>query len=179
MPNILEPTTEKDLKAQPVILAHCPRQVYRRILVATDFTAASTPALEQALKLAKQNHAELLMIHASTMPISLSFMNADSYDVWEKQCRMDTENNISALIQQARKEGVKAHTLELSGLADDAILEAAKRLDVDLIVLGTHERRGVSRFFSGSVAAQVVARARCPVLTVRSSYRERKFARPP
>jgi nucleotide-binding universal stress UspA family protein len=58
-------------------------------------------------------------------------------------------------------------------------LEAAKRLDVDLIVLGTHERRGASRFFSGSVAAQVVARARCPVLTVRSSYRERKFARPP
>ena len=177
MPEILKEIRENDLKTEPVIPAQCPGQIYRRILVATDFTAASTPALEQGLKLAKQNHAELLIVHSSVTPASLSFMNADSYDEWEKQCRTDAAKNMGALIQAARKEGVKAHVLELPGLADDAIVEAAERLDVDLIVLGTHGRRGVSRFFLGSVAAQVVARARCPVLTVRSSRRERKFAR--
>ncbi|MGA3181047.1 MAG: universal stress protein [Verrucomicrobiota bacterium] len=178
MPEVLKPIGENDLKTQPVIRAQGPGQVYGRILVATDFTAASTPALEQGLKLARQNHAELLIVHSSVTPASLSFMNADSYEEWEKQCRTDAETNIGALIQEARKEGIKAHMLELLGLADDAIVEAAERLEVDLIVLGTHGRRGVSRFFLGSVAAQVVARARCPVLTVRSWHRERKFAHP-
>ena len=169
MPEVLNPILESDPKMQPVVPSQRPVQIYRRILVATDFTAASTPALKQALKLAKQNHAELLIAHSSTEPASLSFMSADSYDAWEKQCRTDAEKNIGALIQHARKEGVKAHMLELSGLADDAIVEAAERLGVDVIVLGTHGRRGVSRFLLGSVASQVVARARCPVLTVRSS----------
>jgi len=168
MPEILNPILERDPENPPAAPAQCPGQIYRRILAATDFTAASTPALKQALKLAKQNHAELLIAHSSTEPASLSFMSADSYDAWEKQCRTDAEKNIGALIQKARKEGVKAHMLELSGLADDAIMEAAERLGVDLIVLGTHGRRGVARFLLGSVASQVVARARCPVLTVRS-----------
>jgi nucleotide-binding universal stress UspA family protein len=173
MPEILEPIRENELKTQPITATGCPGQIYRRILVGTDFTAVSTAALEEGLKLAKQNHAELLIAHSSDTPASLSFMNADSYDEWEKQCRTESEKNIGALIQKARKEGVKAHLLELSGLADDAILEAAKRLGVDLIVLGTHGRRGVSRFILGSVAARVVARARCPVLTVRSSARKK------
>jgi len=168
MPEILNPILERDPENPPAAPAQCPGQIYRRILAATDFTAASTPALKQALKLAKQNQAELLIAHSSTEPASLSFMSADSYDAWEKQCRTDAEKNIGALIRKARKEGVKAHMLELSGLADDAIVEAAERLGVDLIVLGTHGRRGVARFLLGSVASQVVARARCPVLTVRS-----------
>jgi nucleotide-binding universal stress UspA family protein len=81
----------------------------------------------------------------------------------------DGEKNIGLLIQKAQKEGVKAHKLLLQGLADDAIIEAAHRLRVDLIVVGTHGRRGVSRFFMGSVAAHVVSRAPCAVLTARSS----------
>jgi nucleotide-binding universal stress UspA family protein len=173
MPEILNPILESDPKFQPVVPTQCPGQIYRRILAATDFTAASTPALKQALKLAKQNHSELLIAHSSTEPASLSFMTADSYDAWEKQCRTEAENNIATIINEARKDGVKAHMLALTGLADDAILQVAERLGVDLIVLGTHGRRGVSRFISGSVAAQVVARARCPVLTVRSSTRRR------
>ena len=168
MPEILNRILESDPKFQPVVPTQCPGQIYRRILAATDFTAASTPALKQALKLAKQNHSELLIAHSSTEPASLSFMSSDSYDAWEKQRRTEAEQKIGALIQKARKEGVKAHMLELSGLADNAIVEAAERLGVDLIVLGTHGRRGVARFLLGSVASQVVARARCPVLTVRS-----------
>ena len=174
MPEVLNPKLENELKTGPVIPTGWPGQIYRRILVGTDFTATSTPALDQGLMLAKQNHAELLIAHSSAIPGSLCFIaTPDPYDEWEKQCRTEAEKNIGALIMEARKQGVKAHMLELSGLADDAIVEAAERLGVDLIVLGTHGRRGVSRFISGSVAAQVVARARCPVLTVRSSARKR------
>jgi hypothetical protein len=56
----------------------------------------------------------------------------------------------------------------LQGLADDAILETAERLHVDLIVVGTHRRWGLSRLFMGSVAAHVVSRGRCAVLATHS-----------
>lgn len=67
--------------------------------------------------------------------------------------------------------------LILSGFPDNAILQAAKRLEVDLIVIGTHGRRTVPRFFLGSIAAAVVLRAPCAVLTVRPFKRE-KLPRP-
>jgi nucleotide-binding universal stress UspA family protein len=177
MPDILKPIRESDLKPEPVNPPQRPGRIYRRILVGTDFTSASTPAFEQGLKLAKQNGAELLITHSCTIPRSLGVMTTDSYGAWEKQCRSEAEECVGPLIQMARNEGVKAHILVLSGLADDAIVEAAQRLKVDLIVVGADKHRGVSRLFFRSIAAQVVARASCAVLTVCSPGRERKFAR--
>jgi nucleotide-binding universal stress UspA family protein len=177
MPDTLKPIRESNLKPEPVNPPQRPGRVYRRILVGTDFTGASTPAFEQGLKLAKQNGAEVLIAHSCTIPRSLGVMTADSYKVWEKQCRSEAEECIGPLMQMARNEGVKAHILVLSGLADDAIVEAAERLKIDLIVVGTDKHHGVSRLFFRSIAAQVVARAPCAVLTVCSPGRERKFAR--
>jgi nucleotide-binding universal stress UspA family protein len=177
MPDILKLTRESDLKPEPVNPAQRAGRIYRRILVGTDFTVASTPAFEQGLKLAKQNGAELLIAHSCAMPRSLSVMTGDSYDVWEKQCRSEAEGCIGPLIQKARKEGVKAHILVLSGLADDAIVEAAERLGVDLIAIGADKHRGISRFFFRSVAAQVVARAPCAVLIVCSCRQGPKSTR--
>jgi len=69
----------------------------------------------------------------------------------------------------ARKAGVKAMTLLLDGVAHEQIARAARSKKADLIVIGTHGRTGLAKFFLGSVAARVVATAPCPVLTVRSS----------
>jgi len=57
--------------------------------------------------------------------------------------------------------------LLLKGAAHEAIVKAARAHRADMIVVGTHGRTGVARFFVGSVAARVVAAASCPVLTVR------------
>jgi nucleotide-binding universal stress UspA family protein len=54
------------------------------------------------------------------------------------------------------------------GLPADSILDSAQTLPCDLIVMGTHGRRGISHTLSGSVAEAVLRKARCPVLTVRS-----------
>ena len=62
---------------------------------------------------------------------------------------------------------VRARGLLLEGVAHDQIVRAARRKKADLLVLGTHGRTGVARFFLGSVAGRVVASAPCPVLTVR------------
>ena len=154
-------------EVKPTVTASRPVQIYKCILFGTDFSAASGPAFDQALKLARQNGAELLIAHAFVPPDSLSYMPPECYHQWATQFRAETEGRISALIQSARKNKVKAHMLILSGPADNAILKAAKQLGVDLIVIGTHGHRGVSRFFLGSIANQLVTRAPCAVLTVR------------
>jgi nucleotide-binding universal stress UspA family protein len=148
-------------------------QIYRRILVGTDFSVISKLAIEQALKLATQNNAELLIAHCFTVPNCVQFAPHAAYASWEEQCRVEAKRKIGPIIEKARKEELKVHMLILSGLPDEAIMQAAKRLDVDLIVIGTHGRRIVPRLFLGSVAAAVVLRAPCAVLTVRSPRHER------
>jgi nucleotide-binding universal stress UspA family protein len=160
---------DNDLETEQTGPAEHTGQMYRRILVGTDFSAASNPAFEQGLKLAKQNRAELLIAHATLVPSTLCFMPPECYVEWELRDRAEAEKNIGCFIRHAHEEGVKAHKLLLQGLADDAIIEAAKRLGVDLIVVGTHGHRGVSRLFMGSVAARVVSRAPCAVLITHSS----------
>jgi nucleotide-binding universal stress UspA family protein len=146
-------------------------QIYKRILVGTDFSEASTAAFEQGLKLAKQNGAELLIAHAPLVPNTLCFMPPECYGEWELHCRAEAKKNIAFLIQKARKAGVRAHKVLLQGLADDAIIESARRLKVDLIVVGTHGRRGLPRLFGGSIATHVISRAPCAVLTARPNGR--------
>ncbi|MEX2148022.1 MAG: universal stress protein, partial [Candidatus Rokuibacteriota bacterium] len=62
---------------------------------------------------------------------------------------------------------VRARGLLLDGVAHEQIAKAAKAKKADLLVVGTHGRTGMARFFVGSVAGRVVAGAPCPVLTVR------------
>jgi nucleotide-binding universal stress UspA family protein len=62
---------------------------------------------------------------------------------------------------------VRARALLLEGTAHDRIARAAKTQRADLIVMGTHGRSGLARFFVGSVASRVVSVAPCPVMTVR------------
>jgi nucleotide-binding universal stress UspA family protein len=164
-PNALQ---EKGFGTELITTAKRPGQVYTRILVATDFSACATAAFEQGLKIAKQNHAELLIAHSSVLPNDLCFMPSNAYWEWEKKSRAEAENNMSALLEKARQENVNAHILALEGIADDAIVETAKRLGVDLIVIGAHGYRKASRFFWGSVVAPMIVRAPCAVLTVHS-----------
>jgi nucleotide-binding universal stress UspA family protein len=71
------------------------------------------------------------------------------------------------LLAAARTARVRARGMLLEGVAHEQIVRAARRQRADLVVIGTHGRTGVARFFLGSVAARVTATAPCPVLTVR------------
>ena len=70
-------------------------------------------------------------------------------------------------LRKAKAAGVRARGLLLEGLAHDQIVRAAKSQRADLVVIGTHGRSGLAKFFVGSVAGRVVSAAPCPVLTVR------------
>ena len=129
--------------------------LFRRILVATDFSPASTPALEQSLKMARREGALLLIAHAYQEPglVELSHAPARVYEEWDQSLRDQVEEKLERLVERATKAGVSTRALILSGAPDEAITEAAVENGADLLILGTHGRKGVSKFFLGSVAA--------------------------
>ncbi len=147
---------------------------FHRILVATDLTKASEPAMGRAIELARKNDAELLITHAYHPP---SVAQADSfaagvYEEWDRTLRLCAEEKLRPIVEDANRQGVKARALLVSGPADDAICDTASEKGADLIVMGTHGRTGVSRFFLGSVASRVISTAPCPVMTVRAAPEE-------
>ena len=144
---------------------------FKRIIVATDLTPASEPAVLEAALLAKENGADLLIAHVYRPP-SISQAQSEAgvvYEEWDRNIRAEVEGKLRVLVQNAAEEGVKAEALVLTGQPYEAIVEAAKLNDADLVVMGTHGRKGVARFFLGSVASRVISTAPCPVMTVRAA----------
>jgi nucleotide-binding universal stress UspA family protein len=84
-----------------------------------------------------------------------------------ESARTWAQKQMDRLLARAKAGRVRARGLLLEGVAHEQIVRTAKRQRVGLIVIGTHGRTGVARFFLGSVAARVAATAPCPVLTVR------------
>jgi len=142
----------------------------RNILVATDFSSASRPAFRRALELALANASALWIVHVAAPPGPLSpdgYVLPRIYEEMELAIRTDAQKRLRVMLSRARKVGVRARALLLKGSPHEAIVRAARGHRADMIVMGTHGRTGVARFFVGSVAARVVAAASCPVLTVR------------
>lgn len=143
-----------------------------RVLFATDFSPASTPALDRAIDLSKDNAAELIITHVYEPPSRLSldgYVLPQIYDEFEAALREEAERSLAPLVARAEAAGVKARSLLVKGTPYRAIARAARTNDADLVVLGTHGRTGVARLFLGSVAARVISTAPCPVLTVRAA----------
>jgi nucleotide-binding universal stress UspA family protein len=144
---------------------------FKRILVATDLTPASRSAVSEAVALAKENGAELMIAHVCETPsISQEAAIAPGvYDEWTRNLKETAQERLQPLLEESRKEGVHAGVLVLFGAPYEAIVEAAQSNNADLIIVGTHGRKGVSRLFLGSVASRVISTAHCPVMTVRAA----------
>lgn len=141
----------------------------RRILFATDFSDASRPAAQRAVSLAKDNGAELVVVHVYEPPVRPAvdaFLVPRVYDEFEAEVRSQADQGLAPIVARAAGAGVAARPLVLRGVADEAITRAAKDEAADLVVVGTHGRGGVARLLLGSVAARVVSSSPCPVLTV-------------
>jgi len=137
------------------------QMLIRRILHPTDLTAISDNALAAAISLAQQNHADLLLVHALPPPTPI-------YEI-ESPVRPTAEQALAKLLKRVTDIGVKAKRVLIKGSApvSDNIVRCARFFGADLIVMGTRGRTGISRWFVGSHASRVVARAHCPVVVVR------------
>lgn len=139
----------------------------RPIVYATDFSPASRAAFNRAVESAKQEGAPLRIVHVMLPPALMGdgYLSASTWETFLRSQRKMSQKKLDALVARARAAGVRATGVLHEGQPAPALLRAAR--GARLLVLGTHGRTGVARFVLGSVAARVVAGARCPVLTVR------------
>lgn len=138
---------------------------------ATDFSSASSAAFKRAVAMAKADRAQLIIAHVMTPP-SLAipgegYVSPRLYEDLETSARAQAQKRLDAVVAKARKAGVRATGLLLEGVPHERIARAARAKKADLLVIGTHGRTGLAKFFLGSVASRLVASAACPVLTVR------------
>ncbi len=143
---------------------------FRRIAYATDFSSASRRAFRTAVNLAKTFNARLLLVHAMPTPIPIApevYLDAALFDRIEQQTRNWNLGRLKRLAERASRAGARVTVQLREGDAAFEIVRAAKSARADLIVIGTHGRSGLPKFFLGSVAERVVRTAKCPVMTVR------------
>jgi nucleotide-binding universal stress UspA family protein len=136
---------------------------FRKILFATDFSDASAMALSVAACLARDCQAELVIVHVQQPPAANAGeeMIGSLYEIDDARARTQLEG------LQLPITGLNVRRELLLGPAADEIVNFAQQEKVDLVVLGTHGRTGLSRLLMGSVAELTVRRAQCPVLTVK------------
>ncbi|MEO6206764.1 MAG: universal stress protein [Candidatus Limnocylindrales bacterium] len=135
------------------------------VLLATDLSATSTPAENEALRLAVSLRAR--MIAVSVIDPGTLRLPGGRFRTRVDQVRDERQEAAQRLVERARDLGVATAFLVWEGNPGEAIVEAAESEEVDLIVIGTHGRRGVNRSLFGSVSDHVVRHATCSVVVVR------------
>lgn len=155
--------------------------MYKRILAPVDGSHTSTRGLREAVQLAKAHRAKLRLLHVvdeSVLTLGPEAVGGGDFIDALIDAGKHTIRNARAL---AERHGVKAETTmyeNLSGRVADLILDEARKWRADIIVMGTHGRRGLSHVLLGSDAETVVRSSAVPVLLVRGkpSARTRRRA---
>jgi nucleotide-binding universal stress UspA family protein len=153
----------------------------KRILVPIDFSAASLRALDEAVVLARSLNARLsavFVLGPLHYPYTIEFMGSavglglivDAQRKWALQ-------EMAKLVARLAKRGVKCNALIEHGTPHERIVETARRVRANLIVMSTHGRTGLSHVMLGSVAERVVRTAPCSVLIVPGEARKRRTSR--
>lgn len=137
----------------------------RRILLATDLTAASEIATDWAFALAERNGADLLVVSVID-PRELRQESQRTGLRWD-QVRDRRQSAAQELVARGHPSGLDVRFLVWTGDPGESIVSAAEAEAADLIVVGTHGRGTIGRLLLGSVSEHVVRHAPCPVLVAR------------
>lgn len=148
--------------------------MYRKILVPTDGSACAQHAVHEAVELAKAIDAEITFLYALENPLTTGTASPEalpySAQLWDDLKAMADEA-LQAATAIAESSGVHATAVRVDNRAPvQAILEA--ETEHDLVIMGTHGRRGFNRWMFGSVAEGALRRAKRPFLLIRSGEAE-------
>ena len=148
----------------------------KKILFPTDFSPCARFAAGNALSLAKKLNADLYILHASLMFESDPNNPDKQLETGElkNEIMTDPEPYVSRRIDDLLKTydvEARTHKVQVRGFTEvSAIMEWAKENEPDLIVMGTHGRRGFKRWLLGSVAEEIIRAATCPVITIKEHW---------
>jgi nucleotide-binding universal stress UspA family protein len=141
---------------------------FKSILVPVDFGEPSKKALELALGLAKQFGAEVTLLHTWEIPVyGYGAMEFSTMDMLTP-IHVAAKELLDALVAETQRQHPETKGMLTRGVPWREILSVIEQSHPDLIVMGTHGRRGVGRAILGSVAEKIVRMSPVPVLTVRS-----------
>jgi nucleotide-binding universal stress UspA family protein len=146
--------------------------MFKTILVAVDGSAVSNFGLEEAIQLASEQQATLCVLHVVEEYVLAQSVDAPVYveGLWEA-LREAGKKTLAKAVANAERRGVATRSILAESVGvpvADVILRQARKCRADLIVLGTHGRRGMSRLVMGSDAEAVIREAAVPVLLVRA-----------
>ena len=139
------------------------------ILCPIDFSEFSARAYDHAVSLAEHYRAKLVALHIvelSQHP-SLDFaVSLEKYDAYRKDLREYAQRQLQEFVKNHSYDRIHPELVVLDGAASDSILSFSQTQKTDLIVMGTHGRRGYDRLMLGSVTDRVMRASHCPVVAV-------------
>jgi nucleotide-binding universal stress UspA family protein len=147
--------------------------MYKKVLVATDGSTLSKKAVAHAIGLCVATGAELIALRVTPRYAQTYFegslpLSADEVSKIEGRWSDAAQNSLDAVAKQATAKGVKVKPWVVkSDVVSDAIIASARKAKVDLIVMASHGRRGLTRLLLGSETQQVLTHASTPVLVLR------------
>ncbi|HET7323163.1 MAG TPA: universal stress protein [Halococcus sp.] len=148
-----------------------------RILLPTDGSDCAKEAMRHAIDIARRYDAALYVIHVVNTGVAASGMDIFSaYNAGQLFDELEDAGReiVDAAVEEAQSEGIESvEGAVLDGAPDAEILKYIDDHDIDLVVMGTHGRRGLSRALLGSVTEKVVRLAPVPVFTIHTSDTEK------
>ena len=148
----------------------------KKILFPTDFSEGSLHALDYAIDMAKRYGAKLYFVHViyDIAKAAGWYVPHTSMDEMYRDIEKSAEKELGRFGLEESRALKGAERIVLKGVPHTEIVKFAKDNTIDLIIIGTHGRKGMGRILFGSTAAQVVRYAPCPVLAVRlPAYKEK------
>lgn len=147
--------------------------MYQRILVPVDGTSTAAQGLREAIELARDQQAEILLLHiVDEWRVAAGDIAAVNLDAGAKALRDAGAELLKQAEARVREAGISVKTAlveELGVPVGECIVQRARQWPADLIVCGTHGRRGISRVLLGSSAEYILRHAPVPVLLVRAA----------
>ena len=145
--------------------------MYKKVLIATDGSSVGDKAIEQGLEVAKRFGAKVLVIKVTEMWSALDVAGRDALariETYEKAAAEAANEILGKARQAAEKAGVPCETMHVADrVPAEGIVGTADAQNCDLIVMGSHGRRGINKLLLGSQSQNVLAHTKKPVLIAR------------
>ncbi|BBO19128.1 universal stress protein family, Usp [Candidatus Brocadia pituitae] len=140
----------------------------KNILCPVDYSVYSEMALNYAIEFAEKYHAKLYLMHVLDIRV-YDINNPDLYDIniVDEETLAKLRERLLRCVTEDTRGKIAVEALIIQGVPFAEIIKVSKEYKIDLIVIGTHGRTGISHAIMGSVAEKVVRKAPCPVLTIR------------
>ena len=138
----------------------------KKIICPVDFSELSRKSLQYANEFARLSNGQVFLVGVIENDPTITYSKG-----LEKE-RAEEEQKLLALIEEENMAGIVADYVIYEGFPEECILDYAKQQEADVIIMGSHGRRGLKRMILGSVAEHVIRRSPCPVLIVKENEHE-------